>query len=226
MASDACKIKVVMSKPMNMSKKDFDWLSSLPFGVIIFGFPQNGMKPLPTMIANGDLDGDRYFLLWEPSIVTHVNVSALSNEENKQHSTNENVIAKEATDWLSKAQQFMVDQSTTEVKALVMGQLYCASGKAADDDKETFLLNAVFYAKALYQALDNGKHGTKIALPNYLWHAINKKFHRHLDNAGVYIRIRKEFSGTFYNGQVLEYALQPNGNGEYVRVFYDDGDTL
>jgi hypothetical protein len=80
LASDACVLKVVTTKPKHMRKEDFEWLNSLPFGIVIFGFPKNGMKPLPTMIANGDLDGDRYFILWETSVLSHVNVKPLSDE--------------------------------------------------------------------------------------------------------------------------------------------------
>ena len=56
-SSDGLTIKVVTEKPASMRDEDYIWLNSLPFGSIIFGFPESGYKPIPELIANGDLDG-------------------------------------------------------------------------------------------------------------------------------------------------------------------------
>jgi RNA dependent RNA polymerase. len=225
LATDACVIKVVTSKPKHMRKDDFEWLNSLPFGIVIFGFPKNGMKPLPPMIANGDLDGDRYFLLWENSVMSHVNVKPLSDEPILKTAGAKTSTRKEDPDWFIKAQTFMADPSNTEISAM-MGQLFNASAKAADDDRIQFLSNpsATALGKAFNQALDNKKHGNKIALPSYLWHTIGKRFHKHLTNVGDDIIFRKEIAGRWYNGRVLEYPIEPNQKGTLAKVLYENGD--
>jgi hypothetical protein len=83
-----------------MRKDHWDMLCSYRFGTIIFGTPENNQTPMPNLIADGDLDGDRksfemlfslhsnertnelniyllrppqvYFVLWEPTILDHL----------------------------------------------------------------------------------------------------------------------------------------------------------
>ena len=52
----------LVQRPNGMSTEDWDWLTNLHFGVIIFAAPVKGMHPLPERIALGDLDGDLYFV--------------------------------------------------------------------------------------------------------------------------------------------------------------------
>ena len=44
-----------------MTKEAYEWQNVMPFGNVIFGFPNPGCEPAPVLIANGDLDGNRYF---------------------------------------------------------------------------------------------------------------------------------------------------------------------
>eukprot|EP00970_Alexandrium_tamarense_P002641 scaffold370_cov192-Alexandrium_tamarense.AAC.2 len=88
------------SQPDGMRKDHWDMLCSYRFGTIIFGTPENNQTPMPNLIADGDLDGDRksfemlfslhsnertnelniyllrppqvYFVLWEPTILDHL----------------------------------------------------------------------------------------------------------------------------------------------------------
>jgi len=69
---DAKLLSVVGSQPDGMRKDHWDMLCSYRFGTIIFGTPENNQTPMPNLIADGDLDGDLYFVLWEPTILDHL----------------------------------------------------------------------------------------------------------------------------------------------------------
>lgn len=68
--SDGKMLQIVTRKPNNMTNEEFSCLRALPFGAIIFACPHAGFKPIPEMIAGGDLDGDRYFVCWEKEIIS------------------------------------------------------------------------------------------------------------------------------------------------------------
>ena len=49
-----------------MNKKDWEHLSSLPLGTIVFASPKDPKaKSLPALINKYDLDGDRIFVFWD-----------------------------------------------------------------------------------------------------------------------------------------------------------------
>ncbi|KAL3800488.1 hypothetical protein ACHAWO_000168 [Cyclotella atomus] len=63
-------IPVLKSKPSEMTEEMWDMLCSYEFGTIIFGSPNcSNDTPVPNMIADGDLDGDTYFVLWDDDIL-------------------------------------------------------------------------------------------------------------------------------------------------------------
>ena len=69
---DLVCIKCVRSKPPSMTDDDWEFLQSLPFGMMVFA-ASNG-TPIPHRIADGDLDGDLFLGLWvciNLSIVYH-----------------------------------------------------------------------------------------------------------------------------------------------------------
>lgn len=72
-------------------------------------------------------------------------------------------------DWFQMAQEYMINHPGHEIDQLI-GKLYSLSKKAADQDNDRFMRNpdAEAFANAYYQALDSGKHGTKIILPSHL----------------------------------------------------------
>ena len=85
-ADDGRLLPVVTTKPRSMSKKDWEWLNELAFGVVIFGFPQSKKTtPLPETIAAGDLDGDLYFICWDSTILSQLQHSYVedSNLDNR-----------------------------------------------------------------------------------------------------------------------------------------------
>ena len=90
-ASDGRLVEVMRSKPDDMAVSDYDWLNSLPLGVVIFGLPKNGCLSIPQQIANGDLDGDRYLICWDLTILEHIRAKKIIDvidevEENDEYS--------------------------------------------------------------------------------------------------------------------------------------------
>merc|ERR1712238_131548 len=68
---DAKLVSVIGSKPKRMSSDDWKLLCSYDFGTIIF--PKSKLSaPLPCVIADGDLDGDDYFVLYDDVILDHL----------------------------------------------------------------------------------------------------------------------------------------------------------
>lgn len=71
---DLVVVKSVVSKPVSMSSENWEFMASLPFGMIMFGASSHE-DPIPKQINNGDLDGDLYTVLWVrrelPSIAAH-----------------------------------------------------------------------------------------------------------------------------------------------------------
>jgi hypothetical protein len=194
--TDGRMMKVVTERPTTMPNEDFEYLQSMPFGVIIFAFPRNGMKPMPEMIAGGDLDGDRYFVCWERNILKYVQaepmietpceakkeVKDFRNEFKISTVVGDTVNSLEAEkDWFQLAKERMANTTLHDIGQLI-GSLCNASNKAADADQERFMKNpdAEAFADAYYQALENGKHGTKIVLPKHLHDKLPKHLQQYL----------------------------------------------
>ncbi len=66
--NDARRVTIVTTKPSQMAPSQWEFLQSLPFGVIMFGFDA-GKRATPAQIANGDLDGDLYFVSWDQRLL-------------------------------------------------------------------------------------------------------------------------------------------------------------
>jgi RNA dependent RNA polymerase len=69
----------VSTKPDTLSNDDWDYLMRSPFGSIIFATPKVGIMPIPDINANGDLDGDLFFICWNDEILQSLN--AVPREE-------------------------------------------------------------------------------------------------------------------------------------------------
>ena len=194
--TDGKMITLITHKPENMSEEEFNFLQSLPFGAIIFAFPREGCKPLPELIASGDLDGDRYFVCWEEEIISKIQAEPIEDvlidsiqdqvgntdsikipEESKEISQgDENLEEESAKDWFRLAQDHMITSSVHDVGELI-SKLYKLSQDFAEKDKERFIRNpdAEACADAYYEALEHGKHGTKIVLPVHIHEKIPKR---------------------------------------------------
>lgn len=70
---DAAVLKVVSQQPDVMSDEHWHHLCSLPFGSIMFASPEDvDEMSLPESINNSDLDGDRFFCLWDPTLLSEL----------------------------------------------------------------------------------------------------------------------------------------------------------
>ena len=167
--TDGRMLPLVKLMPEEMRIEDWAWLNNLPFGSIIFADPPEGMKTLPEHIADGDLDGDRYFICWDPTVLDYIKAVPIADVpvpslDNSTGATNTN------SDWFGKAQDWMLASATIELKIQQLtGKLFSLSNEIAD---ESSLYNkdpdAIASAAAYKQALDVGKHGGPIFLPAHL----------------------------------------------------------
>jgi len=161
--SDGRLLPVVTSQPVGMLDNQWQHLLKRPFGEIIF--PSTG-PPLPQSISQGDLDGDLYWVCWDESVVQHVQPrkpeSALSTEASGD------AAAKLGDSWLTQAQQFMTSPELQNERVMI-AKLYRAaekkmnSSKLGMDDPDA---QALFHAYS--QAIDMGKHGGQLDLPDHL----------------------------------------------------------
>ena len=174
---DGRVVKIISSKPATMSQEDWEWLNSLHFGAIIFANPKEGQRPLPEIIADGDLDGDLYFVCWDKKLLACINPLPITDDDLRLSSETEKEDGSSYDDdWFEKAQEFVCNiGSSVDVQALT-GILYRKSEKIAKK-KSIKHPDAVAYAKAYKQALEYKKHGRSIELPARLVHGIPAKYH-------------------------------------------------
>lgn len=64
MPEDVKLVKLMKTKPESMSQVDYEFLNRLKFGIIIFGFSDEGTLPIPECISGGDLDVSDEFLIY------------------------------------------------------------------------------------------------------------------------------------------------------------------
>ena len=164
------------SKPEAMSEESWNWLLNLPFCAILFGEPSPGMKSLPESVADGDLDGDRYFVCWDQMVLSHVKAipfietpTASEQSSVPKWSTGDERRGEDGDDWLGNAQRVMLDSVESEKTEALVGILYKLQGKVADKSP---MFNrdpdSIALSRAYKDALDHSKHGGKISLPAHL----------------------------------------------------------
>ena len=70
---DAKILTVIGEKTDDMTVDEWHLLCSYKWGTILFGTPRKQKTtPLPCLIADGDLDGDDYFICWNNQILRHL----------------------------------------------------------------------------------------------------------------------------------------------------------
>lgn len=189
--SDGRVVELVNTKPFNMSQANWDWLGSLPFGAIMFGNPEKGYRPLPECIANGDLDGDWYFVFWSEALLQHIHaIPFIDNELSLPAKVDVPASVVYNSDWYDNAQNFMSKVSLQVDVDKLICELYNLSltgtkNMSKNQRKGDFFKHigdpdAVSYGRAYKQALEFKKHGRNIPLPEHLFSSVSEKYHEYL----------------------------------------------
>lgn len=166
-AQDGRLLKTMITRPRCMSSVTWDWLQDLSFGAIIFSTAGNGM-PIPMICAEGDLDGDLYFVCWDENIICSLKQRSLSHVLYTPTQPKQQSKSSRNPNWLRDAQAHMTDPSAKEEYAFIgklykeMEKLHVSSPQGMDDP------DAIAYANAYVNALNRGKHGVEIDLPRHL----------------------------------------------------------
>lgn len=183
---DCRKVRVITTKPQCMSQKNWDWLQTLHFGGLIFASPKEGQRPLPELIADGDLDGDLYFVCWNSVLLSHAKPLPITGKD-LECLDGETRISSYNEFWFEEAQNFVSSTSDNIVSiAHLTGCLYNASVYERTDKKvprknrqikSIHDPDAVAFARAYKEVLEFKKHGGKIRLPKHLWVDIPERLH-------------------------------------------------
>ena len=190
--TDGRMLPLVTEKPEGMPHATWLWLLGLPFGAVLFSTAGRGV-PLPSTVADGDLDGDLYMVCWDPTILEHItprplpaSVGAGAAAEGAPEAVDiSEAHSREATDvlvaedtcklecdetWLEQVQAHLTDVSKLGERRLT-GRLYKQMEKRqvahGMDDPDALALGAAFV-----QSLERPKHGKAIRLPARLHHLV------------------------------------------------------
>ena len=176
-SKDGRVLRVVTTKPESMSTEDWEWLQNLSFGALIFANPKSGDRPMPELIADGDLDGDLYFVCWNKTILAAINSIPITDDE---LATPLGTQAKEKQynpEWFDQTQRFLAVAPTHYAGIdILVGKFHNLWKKVADINDAS----AICFASASKQALDLKTHGGLIYLPSRLWDNVHEKLHHYL----------------------------------------------
>jgi hypothetical protein len=168
---DGRMLPLVTSKPDYMSLANWEWLQTLPFGSIMFGNPMPGERPLPELIASGDLDGDLYFICWNKTILSHIRAEKITDSERMLPMDDSDKPKEQPYDpnWLENTQEVMIDAASLRDLGRLIGKLYTSAQKKADAS-DAFMYNqdSIEYARLYKKALELGKHGGKLEVKERL----------------------------------------------------------
>lgn len=71
-------IRIITEQPANMLDEDWELLVTMQFGVVVFASPADiNAENMPEQIAQGDLDGDWYFVCWNLEILVSIDRNLL-----------------------------------------------------------------------------------------------------------------------------------------------------
>jgi hypothetical protein len=163
-ASDGVTLFLVKEKPPSMSTSSWDFLCSLEFGAVIFGNPPPGGHALPERIAQGDLDGDEYFVCWDSKIVGDARIGdrpVLAVKKNGCAPPNPSP----SKDWWLGAQDLMMDVESRTSSNRLIGSLHDMWKKNLCENKQQ---DAIQFGRAFKQSIDVLKHGGKVDLAKHL----------------------------------------------------------
>ncbi|KAL3779195.1 hypothetical protein ACHAWO_008101 [Cyclotella atomus] len=196
--TDMKLIQVLQSKPSEMTEGMWGMLCSYEFGTIIFGLPKcSNDTPVPNMIADGDLDGDTYFVLWDDDILgnmlnpnTPLGRKALKDlltleppESNSSIDKSSKLNSHYRSNWLETAQHDMVDVDKLRMAGQLVGKMYnlCKkSSKGENGHWDIYNEDSIAFAKAYKDAMDVQKHGGTVYLPRHLHKELPEKLRQYL----------------------------------------------
>lgn len=177
---DGKLLPVVAEKPPQMTHQAWMWLLELPFGGLIFSTSGSDLPPLASTCAAGDLDGDLYFICWDDAIIQHIQFSSVDDavKESYKHKympkRNEDderdVVRKR--DWFQQVQNYLISGLVVNENQLIsriykeMEKVLKTSAQGMDDP------DYIHYADAYLLAIDRGKHGIDVVLPQRLRAAV------------------------------------------------------
>jgi hypothetical protein len=172
-------LSVLKEKPAFMLDSDFFWLKSLHFGGIVFGNPFEGDTPLPGKIAQGDLDGDLYFVCWNKEILSFIESDAGAFLPSPSKGDESAKFLSWSDNWLHDGQDLMRDVHSLTDHDTLMRKLYKLWQElftgSTDDARD-----ATDAGLAYKQSFDIGKHGRQVDLPAHLWDRLPVHLHRYL----------------------------------------------
>jgi RNA dependent RNA polymerase len=180
---DQRTLPIVREKPANMRDEDWDELMARSFGEIIFGNPHVGHVPIPETIANGDLDGDLYFVTWYQPFLEQAFKGASGNDRLAENVDQVDVDDDDDEElpynpaWLSEAQSFLCNTEYQKDYGRIIGALHSQWAMLVDAKQQrqrSVVRQPVIeaFGRAFKQSLEIKKHGGKIYLPGHLWHRI------------------------------------------------------
>jgi RNA dependent RNA polymerase len=201
--TDAHLLPVLRHRPSNMLESTWQWLNSLHFGGIIFGNPVShgnnttAATPLPCQIANGDLDGDMYFVCWDEVLLEHLHAQrtvgisqSLANSPPSKSSTTASTSSARMynVNWFRDGQMRMSDTQLSNISDLIskIYSLWKKNDLPRNDDgsitsrrpsSSSPVSDIDYVGRAYKDALDLVKHGGKVYLPSYLWPKIPVSLH-------------------------------------------------
>lgn len=174
-SDDGKLLPAIVEQPAGMSDTQWQSLQERPFGEIIFA--NGGSQAIPMTISDGDLDGDLYFVCWDADIISKIDKGisrfgecampdpTTSGSDEKDVGSSRSCLG---SDWFRRAREYMCDCKSLESKRLI-GRLYRAGEEIADRSPDGLdNEDAIAYFKAYVQAIDAGKHGNTINLPEHL----------------------------------------------------------
>lgn len=173
---DGKLLKVVGTKPHEMSISEWDFLCGYPFGQVVFSKVDAKFKPLPTVVGQGDLDGDMYLVVWDETLLFALqkskHVSVLRRWKFPIDDTESNKkLPPASTSWLKETQKKMVETQSMRNQNDLTGKLFNHCMKKTDlFDEDTH-----FLSDAYKDSLDIRKHGGKVFLPPHLHELVPEK---------------------------------------------------
>jgi RNA dependent RNA polymerase len=166
---DGRLLRTVTNQPRGMSRRDWEFLHSLPFGSIIFSRPRAGKMSMPERIAQSDLDGDLYLICWDDEVLSEMIDTEKMPDLDREDDGILRILPSSNPHWLEDAQKLMSDAPTINEIGRLRGSLYRMSMKIGETSQQKKRdPDAMALADAYRQTLEFTKHGRPIRLPEHL----------------------------------------------------------